>query len=77
MRKLNIRYKLIITKTKNYHHRGNCVQCNSKLCLCCQQVIPTTTFKSNQTNKTFNIYHIVNELELKKNDIWLRWVDKT
>ena len=29
------------------------------ICLCCQQLI-STTFKSNQTNKTFKIYHRVN-----------------
>ena len=29
-------------------------------CLCCQQLISTTTFKSNQTNKTFKIYHRAN-----------------
>ena len=37
-----------------------CVPCNSTHCLCCQQLISTTTFKSNQTNKTFKIYHTVN-----------------
>ena len=34
---------------------------NSTRCLCCQQLISTTTkFKTNQTNKTFKIYHRVN-----------------
>ena len=47
-------------KTKNNHHTGKCVQCNSTRCLCCQQLISTTTFKSNQTNKTLKIYHRVN-----------------
>ena len=32
----------------------------STRCLCCQQLISATTFKSNQTNKTFEIYHRVN-----------------
>ena len=49
-----------LIKTKINHHTGNCVPCNSTRCLCCQQLISTTTFKSNQTNKTFKIYHRVN-----------------
>ena len=48
-----------LVKTKINHHIGKCVPCNSTRCLCCQQFISTTTFKSNQTNKTFNIYHWV------------------
>ena len=36
------------------------VPSNSTRCLCCQQLISTTTFKNNQTNKTFKIYHRVN-----------------
>ena len=46
-------------KTKN-NHTGKCVPCNSTCCLCCQQLISTKTVKSNQTNKTFKIYHWVN-----------------
>ena len=46
-------------KTKNNHHTGKCVPCNSTRCLCCQQ-LSKATFKSNQTNKTFKIYHRVN-----------------
>ena len=46
-----------LIKTKNNHYAGKCVPCNSTRCLCCQQRISTTTFKSNQTNKTFKIYH--------------------
>ena len=38
-------------KTKNNHHTGKCVPCNS--CICCPQFTSTTTFKSNPTNKTF------------------------
>ena len=49
-----------LIKIKNNHHTGMCVPCNSTRCLCCQQLISTTTFKSNQTNKTFKIYHRVN-----------------
>ena len=44
-----------LIKTKNNHHTENCVPCNSARCLCCQQLISTTTFISNQTNKTFKI----------------------
>ena len=36
------------------------VPCNSTPCLSCQQLFSTTTFKNNQTNKTFKIYHRVN-----------------
>ena len=46
-----------LIKTKINHHTGKCVPCNSTRCLCCQQLISTTTFKSNQTNKTFKIYY--------------------
>ena len=49
-----------LIKTKINHHTGKCVPCNSTRCLCCQQLISTATFKSNQTNKTFKIYHRVN-----------------
>ena len=36
-----------LIKTKNNHHTGKCVPCNSTHCLCCQQHISATTFKSN------------------------------
>ena len=49
-----------LIKTENNHHAGKCVPYNATHCLCCQQLISTTTFKSNQTNKTFKIYHTVN-----------------
>ena len=49
-----------LIKTKNNHHTGKCVPCNSTQCVCCQQLISTAKFKSNQTNKTFKIYHQVN-----------------
>ena len=49
-----------LIKTKNNHHTGKCVPCNATRCLCCQQLISTTTFKSNQTNKTFKVCHRVN-----------------
>ena len=47
-------------KTKNNPHTGKCLPCNSTHCLCCQQLISTTSFRNNQTNKTFKIYHRVN-----------------
>ena len=43
-----------LIKTKNNHHTRKCVPCNSAWCLCCQQLISSTTFESNQTNKTVN-----------------------
>ena len=46
-------------KTKINHHTGKRVPCNSTRYLFCQQLISTTTFKSNQTNKAFKIYHRV------------------
>ena len=46
-------------KTKNKHQTGKCVPCNSTRCICCQQRISATTFKSNQTNKPFEFYHRV------------------
>ena len=49
-----------LIKTKNNHHTGKCIPCNSTSSLCCQQLISTTTSKSNQNNKTFKIYHRVN-----------------
>ena len=48
-----------LIKTKINHHTGKCIPCNSTRCLCCQQLISKTTFKSNQTNKTFKIYHSI------------------
>ena len=47
-------------KTKDNDHTGKCDPCNSTRCLYCQQLISTTTFRSNQTSKTFKIYHRVN-----------------
>ena len=52
-----LNYKKLV-KTKN-NHTVKCVPCNSTHCLCCHQLISTTTFKSNQTNKTFKIHHRV------------------
>ena len=37
-----------------------CVPCNATRYLCYQQLISTTIFKSNQTNKTFKFCHRVN-----------------
>ena len=39
-----IHNKLI--KTKNNHHTGKCVLCNSKRCLCCQQLIKPLKLKN-------------------------------
>ena len=49
-----------LIKTKNNHHTGKFVSCNSRRCLCYQQLISTTGFKSYQTKKTFKIYHKTN-----------------
>ena len=49
-----------LIKTKINHQTGKFSPCNSTPCLCCQQLISTATFKNNQTNKTFKIYHRVN-----------------
>ena len=42
-----------LTKIKNTHHTGKCALCNLTRCLCCQELISTTTFETNQTNKAF------------------------
>ena len=41
--------------------QGKCTPClaNNKT-LCCKQVVHTTTFRSNQTNRIFKIYHNLN-----------------
>ena len=40
---------------------GECTPCSSKAGnICCKQVKTTTTFKSQQTNKTWNIFHSTN-----------------
>ena len=41
--------------------QGKCTPClaNSRT-LCCKQVASTTTFRSNQTNRIFQIYHNLN-----------------
>ena len=46
-----------LIKIKQNRHAGKCVPCNSKNWLFYQQLISTTNFKSNQTNKMFEIYH--------------------
>ena len=38
---------------------GQCTPCYTSQSLCCQQVIKTTTFTSNQTRETFTIFHLV------------------
>ena len=41
--------------------QGKCTPClaNNRT-LCCKQIVPTTTFRSNQTNRIFQIYHNLN-----------------
>ena len=41
--------------------QGKCIPClaNNRT-LCCKQVVHTTTFRSNQTNRIFQIYHNLN-----------------
>ena len=41
--------------------QGKCTPCltNSRT-LCCKQIVHTTTFRSNQTNRIFHIYHNLN-----------------
>ena len=40
---------------------GKCTPCRSKVGnICCKQVKTTTTFKSQQTNKTWKIFHSTN-----------------
>ena len=50
-------FYILLTRARN-HHTGKCVPCNLTRFLCYQQLI--SKFKSNQTNKTFKIYHRVN-----------------
>ena len=50
---------MIFIKTINNCQTGKFVPCSSKRCLCYKQLLSTATFKSNQTNKTFKIYHQV------------------
>ena len=41
--------------------QGKCTPCLAKnRTLCCKQVVHTTTFRSNQTNRIFQIYHNLN-----------------
>ena len=46
-----------LIKTGNNHFSGKCVPLNPKTCFCFQNLVLTTTFKRNQTNKAFKIYH--------------------
>ena len=49
-----------LIKTKNNHHTGTCVPCNSTRCLCCQQLISTTATKVIKPKTPFKIYHRLN-----------------
>ena len=41
--------------------QGKCTPCLARnRSLCCKQVVHTTTFRSNQTNRIFQIYHNLN-----------------
>ena len=44
-----------LIRTKNNHHTGKCVPWMSTRCLCYQELVLTTAFKINQTNKTIKI----------------------
>ena len=48
-------------KKKKKKIQGKCTPClaNSRS-LCCKQIVHTTTFRSNQMNKIFHIYHNLN-----------------
>ena len=42
--------------------QGKCTPClTNKRSLCCRQVVHTTTFRSNQKNRIFQIYHKLQE----------------
>ena len=55
-----------LIKTKNNHHTGKCVPCDSTCCLCCQQIISTTTFKIIKAIK-----HLKSALESTIEAAWL------
>ena len=45
-----------LIKAKNNHHKPNCILCNSKRCLCCQQLIKlvkhlTSTIKTTEIER--------------------------
>ncbi|XP_065051445.1 uncharacterized protein LOC135681083 [Rhopilema esculentum] len=51
--------EVAISKSRN--EKGHCKPCNTKQGnLCCQQVLSTSTFRSNQTKRTYVIRHKVN-----------------
>lgn len=53
-----IRNGKLVRRNKNQNEKGKSMACNTtRTSLCCTQVVNTNTFKSNQTNRVFNIYH--------------------
>ena len=57
----NIENNKIVRKQKPILKNGYCKPCFSKTNnLCCKQAAPTTTFKSNTTLKTYQIFHPLN-----------------
>ena len=50
-----------VFRKKTTHKLGMCSPCKSKAGnLCCKHLLETTEFQSNQTNKTYKIFHDVN-----------------
>ena len=50
-----------VKKLRSHVKEGKCTPClSNKRTLCCKQVQSTSNFKSQQTKKTYNIYHHVN-----------------
>ena len=57
----NIENNKIVRKQKPILKNGYCKPCFSRTNnLCCKQAAPTTTFKSNATLKTYQIFHPLN-----------------
>ena len=51
----------VSSKTKNNNVVGRCEPCNGRSdCLCCKQLKNTDTFASDQTGKSYKIFHNVN-----------------
>ena len=49
-----------VAKKKLETRQGKSKTCNAtRSALCCMQVVNTNTFRSNQTKRVFNIYHII------------------
>ena len=46
-------------EVKNKNGKSKTCNTSNRTSLCCTQVVNTNTFKSNQTNRVFNIYHTI------------------